>query len=123
MGPFGIGQAVTREEDPRLLVGHGRYVNDHNLPGQAHAYLLRSPHAHAEITSIDTAAAAAAPGVLAVYTGEDVAADGIGWPKMAGPLRRGGGRAALSLPPSGPRPGTGPLCGRSRRPGDRRDRR
>lgn len=101
MGPFGIGQAVTREEDPRLLVGHGRYVNDHNMPGQAHAYLLRSPHAHAEITSIDTAAAAAAPGVLAVYTGEDVAADGIGWPKMAGPLRREGGAPPFHCPHPG----------------------
>ena len=95
MGPFGIGQAVTREEDPRLLVGDGRYVNDHNLPGQAHAYLRRAPHAHAEIVSMDPAAAAAAPGVAAVYPGDDVAADGIG-----APIPAPGSAAGASVSPS-----------------------
>src|SRR5258708_12372196 len=65
---FGIGQAVTRFEDPRLLRGQGRFINDVNLPGQAHAVVLRSPHAHAKIRSIDTEAARRAPGVLAVWT-------------------------------------------------------
>src|SRR5258708_468011 len=71
MGEFGIGQAVTRFEDPRLVRGEGRYVGDIVLPGMAFGYVLRSPHAHARIRSIDTAKAKAAPGVLAVLTGAD----------------------------------------------------
>ena len=82
MEKFGIGQGVAREEDPRLLKGRGLFVNDVNLPDQSYAVVLRSPHAHAEIRSIDTSAAAALPGVLAVYTGEDVAADNLGVPGM-----------------------------------------
>jgi aerobic carbon-monoxide dehydrogenase large subunit len=82
MEKFGIGQGVTREEDPRLLRGRGLFVNDVNLPGQSYAVVLRSPHAHADIRSIDTSAAAGMPGVLAVYTGEDVAADNLGVPGM-----------------------------------------
>src|ERR1700743_1377100 len=62
MGEVGIGQPVRRVEDTRLLHGHGRYINDVNLPGQAYAVILRSPHAHARFTAIDTAAAKAAPG-------------------------------------------------------------
>ena len=80
MGEFGIGQAVARFEDPRLLRGEGRFVHDVNLPGQLHAVLLRSPHAHARAVKIDTAAAAAAPGVAAVFTGEDYAREGFGGP-------------------------------------------
>ncbi len=60
-----IGDHVVREEDDRLLRGRGRYVSDMKLPGEAQAYVLRSPHAHAKITAIDTATAKAAPGVLA----------------------------------------------------------
>ncbi len=82
MGKFGIGQGVRREEDPRLLTGRGYFVNDVNLPGQAHVHILRSPYAHADIKSIDTSAAAEAPGVVAVFTGEDVAADNLGVPGM-----------------------------------------
>src|SRR5258708_23146069 len=78
MGEFGIGQPVRRFEDTRLLRGRGQYVNDVNRPGQAYAVLLRSPHAHAQIGAIDTAAAKAAPGVLGVYTNADYAADGLG---------------------------------------------
>src|SRR5438270_5224500 len=78
MTKYGIGQPVSRFEDPRLLRGRGRYQDDVNLPRQAYAVFLRSPHAHAWIGAIDTAAAAAAPGVLAAYTGEDVARDGLG---------------------------------------------
>jgi len=75
---FGIGQSVERFEDPRLLRGEGRYVNDLVAPGQAHLVLLRSPHAHARIVSIDAAAALALPGVLGVYTVADLERDGIG---------------------------------------------
>ena len=78
MGQFGIGQPVSRFEDPRLLRGQGRYVNDLNLPGQAYLVYVRSPHAHADIGSIDVAAAAAAPGVIGVYTSADLVADGLG---------------------------------------------
>ena len=57
MGQFGIGQPVTRFEDRRLLRGEGRFQNDVNLPGQTHAVIVRSVHAHADIRSIDTVAA------------------------------------------------------------------
>ncbi len=82
MGQFGIGQAVVREEDPRLLRGRGMYAGDVSLPRQSYALMVRSPHAHAEIRAIDTEAARSLPGVLAVYTGEDVAADNLGVPGM-----------------------------------------
>ena len=78
MGQFGIGQPVTRLEDPRLLKGQGRYINDTNLPGQAYLVFVRSPHAHAKIQSIDISAAAAAAGVIGVYTGEDLVQAGLG---------------------------------------------
>ncbi len=78
MGQFGIGQPVTRLEDPRLLKGQGRYINDTNLPGQAYLVYVRSPHAHAKIQSIDISAAASAPGVIGVYTGADLVAAGLG---------------------------------------------
>jgi carbon-monoxide dehydrogenase large subunit len=73
----GIGQPVRRKEDARLVVGAGRYSDDLNLPNQAHAVMLRSPHAHAQIVRIDTEAALAAPGVVAVLIGSDVEADGL----------------------------------------------
>ncbi len=88
MEKFGIGQAIPRFEDSRLLRGRGRFQDDRNLPGQAYAVVLRSPHAHARILNIDSAAAKAAPGVLAVYTGADYAADGLGMPKAAMPRKR-----------------------------------
>lgn len=77
MPKFGVGQAVARTEDPRLLLGQGRYTVDVSLPNQAHAIVVRSPHANARITGIDVTEAKAAPGVLTVLTGADVAADGI----------------------------------------------
>ncbi len=83
---YGIGQSVSRFEDPRLLRGQGRFVDDINLPGQAYAVVLRSPHAHAIIRSIDTSAAKAAPGVLDVFTGEDVAE--LGTMKVTLPRKR-----------------------------------
>jgi carbon-monoxide dehydrogenase large subunit len=75
---FGLGQSAPRVEDLRLLRGGGRYTDDINVEGQAHGYLLRSPHAHARINGIETEAALAAPGVLAVYIGADIAAAGLG---------------------------------------------
>src|ERR1043165_720465 len=78
MAKFGIGQAVRRVEDVRFITGAGRYVDDIVLPGMAHGVVLLSPHAHARIKSIDTAKAKAAPGVLAVLTGADAAADKLG---------------------------------------------
>jgi carbon-monoxide dehydrogenase large subunit len=77
MAKYGIGQAITRREDQRLITGTGQYVDDIARPGEAHAVLVRSPHAHARIAGIDTQAAKAAPGVLAVYTGADLQADGV----------------------------------------------
>src|SRR5271165_5473930 len=74
----GIGQPVRRKEDARLLTGKGRFGDDITLPGLAHAVIVRSPHAHARIVSVDKAAALAATGVLAVLTGVDYLADGLG---------------------------------------------
>ena len=74
----GIGAPVRRKEDFRFITGQGRYVDDINRPGQAHAYFLRSPHAHARIKSIDLKDASAAPGVVAIFTGDDIAADKVG---------------------------------------------
>jgi carbon-monoxide dehydrogenase large subunit len=75
---FGIGQPVTRKEDLRFLTGRGRYVADIDLVRQAQAVFVYSPHAHARIRSIDKGAAERMPGVYAVLTGEDWAADGLG---------------------------------------------
>ena len=75
---FAIGQSVSRLEDPRLLKGGGRYMDDLNIPIMAHRYVLRSPHAHARIRGIDTSAAETTPGVFAVLTGADCAIDGLG---------------------------------------------
>ena len=74
----GIGAAVKRKEDARFITGAGRYTDDIDQAGQAYAVFLRSPHARATIGGIDTAAALQVPGVVAVYTGADLAADGIG---------------------------------------------
>ncbi|MFZ0016301.1 MAG: xanthine dehydrogenase family protein molybdopterin-binding subunit [Acetobacteraceae bacterium] len=77
--PFeGIGAAVRRKEDARFLSGHGSYTDDINRPGQLYAFVRRSDRPHAKIRSIDTSAAATAPGVVAVYTGADMAAENIG---------------------------------------------
>jgi aerobic carbon-monoxide dehydrogenase large subunit len=75
---FAIGQPVSRSEDPVLLRGEGRYSDDVNLPGQAYAVMVRSPHAHGVVRGIDIIAARAMPGVLAVYTAADLGAGGIG---------------------------------------------
>src|SRR3984893_14958165 len=73
----GFGKPLPRQEDPRLITGRGRFSDDVSLPGQAHAAFVRSPHPHARIGAIDPAAALALPGVLAVLTGRDAAADGL----------------------------------------------
>ena len=78
MREFGFGQSVPRVEDARLLRGAGSYTDDFVPPDVAHAYILRSPHAHAELKNIDTGQARALPGVIAVLTGEDAEADGLG---------------------------------------------
>jgi carbon-monoxide dehydrogenase large subunit len=74
----GIGVAVRRKEDYRFLTGNGHYTEDIQRPGQVFAYFLRSPHAHARIRGIDIREAKRSPGVVAVFTGEDLAADKIG---------------------------------------------
>jgi aerobic carbon-monoxide dehydrogenase large subunit len=78
MSATGIGAAVRRKEDQRFITGKGHYTDDVNRPGQCHAYFLRSPYAHARINNIETKAAAAMPGVLAVLDGAELAADKIG---------------------------------------------
>ena len=78
MGRFGMSQPVLRREDPRLLRGEGRFIDDRTPAGALHAVVLRAPFAHARVRGIDTAAARAAPGVRAVYTGADLAAAGAG---------------------------------------------
>ena len=88
MGEFAIGQSVSRFEDPRLLRGGGRYVGDMVLPGMAFGYVLRSPHAHARIRSIDVSTAKAAPDVLTVLIGADWQASGWGDLPVPGGLKR-----------------------------------
>src|SRR5882672_5226827 len=97
MGEFAIGQGVPRFEDPRLVRGAGRFIDDVVYPGMAFGVVLRSPHAHAKIKKIDTAAAKTAPGVLCVITAADWKASG--WGDLAshpGLKRRGG--APMFLP-------------------------
>jgi carbon-monoxide dehydrogenase large subunit len=98
MKQFGIGQPIRRVEDRRFLTGHGRYLDDIAQPHQAHAVLLRSPHANARLGALDTSAAAALPGVLAVLAGEDLARDGVGTiPCMTGLTNRD--KSAIAMPP------------------------
>jgi len=70
--PTLFGSAIKRREDPRLITGAATYVDDVKLPGLTYAAILRSPYAHARITSVDVRAARQAPGVVAVYTGADI---------------------------------------------------
>jgi carbon-monoxide dehydrogenase large subunit len=94
MGEFALGQPVPRFEDPRLIRGGGRYVDDMVLPRMVYGHVLRSPHAHARIVSIDTSKAKAMPGVLLVLTGEDWAASGWNDLPTPGGLKREGGAPA-----------------------------
>ena len=80
----GIGHSPKRKEDFRFLTGRGTYTDDINRPGQTYAYILRSPHAHAEIVKIDTAKAMGMPGVVATFTGvvRDVVVPSPNWPLL-----------------------------------------
>src|SRR3989442_12245682 len=78
MTSFGIGASVKRREDLRLLAGRGRYAEDCDAPGQAHAAFVRSPYAHADVIAIDVERASAITGVLGIFTGPDLTADGVG---------------------------------------------
>src|SRR5437762_11698440 len=101
MKQFGIGQPVRRVEDRRFITGRGNYLDDINRPRQAYAFMLRSPHAHARIRSVDTAAATSAPGVLAVYVGEDLARDGLGTiPCLSGLTNRDGSPSVIPPHPA-----------------------
>src|SRR5947199_9358032 len=99
MGQFGIGQPIKRFEDVRLVRGGGRFHDDVNLPGQAHAVIVRSIHAHARIVTIDAAHARRAPGVLAVFTGADVAE--LGTMKMTLKRKRPDGSPMCAPPHHG----------------------
>jgi carbon-monoxide dehydrogenase large subunit len=98
MTKFGMAQPVRRVEDPRLLKGDGSYTDDSNPPGTVMGVVLRSPHAAATITSIDTKAAKALPGVLAVYTYADLKADDIGLLPCAVKLKNRDGSSQISPP-------------------------
>ena len=98
MARYAISQPVTQLEAPRLLMGKGRYAGDVFLDRQVHAVFLRSPHAHADIVRIDTAAAKQMPGILAILTGEDYAADGLGGLTGQSPLKRRDGSPMFRPP-------------------------
>ena len=78
MGVEGIGASVVRKEDRRFITGKGRYVDDIKLQGMTHAHFIRSPHAHAKVKSIDSAAAMKMPGVVGVLTGQQIVDDKVG---------------------------------------------
>ncbi len=99
MSKYGVGQSIKRFEDVRLLKGGGRYQGDVTLPNEAHAVIVRSMHAHAKITRIDTKRALAAPGVLGVFTGDDVKA--LGTMQMTLKRKRPDGSPMFSSPHRG----------------------
>src|SRR5215470_8727129 len=99
MGQFGIGQAIKRFEDVRLVRGQGRFHDDVNLPDQAHAVVVRSIHAHARIRALDATAALRSPGVLAVFTGADTAE--LGTMKMTLKRKRPDGSPMFAPPHHG----------------------
>ena len=93
---FGVGQPVPRYEDPRLLTGGGRYMDDNQLPNETRAYILRSPYAHAKILSMDLSAARAAPGVIEILTGQDYIDDGYESSSVPPSKNSGMGRECLN---------------------------
>ncbi len=95
---FGSGKAVRRVEDEALLTGKGRFADDVNAAGEAHVAFLRSPHPHARIAAIDTAAAAAFPGVIAVITGEDLVRAGVKPLLLSADFRRADGSPTATPP-------------------------
>lgn len=97
-GRFGSGQSVLRVEDERLLSGRGSFADDAALPGQAYVHFLRSPHPHARLLGIGTAAAAAMPGVIAVLTGEDLVRAGVRPIPSSADFKRADGSPSASPP-------------------------
>src|SRR5215472_1133701 len=101
MKQFGIGQPVRRVEDQRFITGRGTYLDDINRPRQAYAFMLRSPHAHARIGAVNTTAAISAAGVLAVFTGDDLAREGFGTiPCLSAVTNRDGSAAVIPPHPA-----------------------
>ncbi|HUI17401.1 MAG TPA: xanthine dehydrogenase family protein molybdopterin-binding subunit, partial [Alphaproteobacteria bacterium] len=98
MGKFAFGQSIRRREDARFLTGQGRYADDVNMAGQACAYILRSPHAHARIRKLATGNAKGMAGVLAIFTASDLAADGIGTIPLLTPTTNRDGSIAPAPP-------------------------
>jgi carbon-monoxide dehydrogenase large subunit len=98
MGEYGIGQSVPREEDPYLVRGQGRYVDDVTAPGQLRGYVLRSPHGHAAIRSIDVSAAKNMPGVQLVLTGRDEVITSLGTQRPLFPRKKRDGSPATGTP-------------------------
>src|SRR6266705_657490 len=98
MGQFGIGQGIKRVEDVRLLRGGGRYLDDVNVPDQTYAVIVRSPHAHARLLAFDISAAQRAPGVVAVFTGADLAKDRLGTMVMTLKRKRPDGSPMFARP-------------------------
>src|SRR5437660_4983643 len=95
---FGIGQPVSRTEDPKLVRGQGSYTDDVRLPGQVYAAMVRSRHAHGVIRKIDLSAARDMPGVLGAFTGQDLAAAGYGTLKCIVPFKNRDG-SEMRKPP------------------------
>src|SRR6266705_2143216 len=95
---FGSGRSVLRVEDDKLLTGHGSFADDVSSPGQAHVCFLRSPHPHARIAGIDTKAAAALPGVVAVVTGDDLVREGVKPLPSSADFKRADGSPSASPP-------------------------
>ena len=92
MGEYGISQSIPRFEDAKLLTGRGDFIDDENAHGQLHGFMVRSPYAHADVGAIDISAALDAPGVVAVYTGNDYRDAGWGTiPHIGPPVKRRGG--------------------------------
>src|SRR5882672_5305213 len=98
MAKFGIGQAMTRREDQRLLFGAGQYVDDVAVANEVFVAFVRSPHAHARIDSIDAGSAKKMPGVVAVLTGADLKADGVGPLPDGEGLKRADGKSMCGAP-------------------------
>ena len=98
MMKFGIGQPVPRSEDPKLLRGEGNYTDDVNLDCQAYGVMVRSPYAHGTLNGIDSAEARAAPGVIAILTGADLDAAGLGTMKCGLPLKSRDGSPISYVP-------------------------
>ncbi|MEQ8653205.1 MAG: xanthine dehydrogenase family protein molybdopterin-binding subunit [Kiloniellales bacterium] len=98
MGQFGVGQAVRRLEDQRLITGAGRYTDDIAVAGQCFGVVVRSPLAHAKIKAMDLEAAQASPGVLAVYSAKDLDAAGIGTIKCIAPMPGRDGSKTINPP-------------------------